>query len=483
MHSFSVSKSPSATSASASTSTTTSQDSQPGTADGQRPRSSFMDLSTAVHTPESPLIPATYHQQDELGLSSEMGITQITPFEALATHLAVTFDDDHQGRFATSSSSLHNEPARSQKSSQPIDDVAPIVREEQSPDPTDKWIILTGNPKKPFKCGYKGCGKRYTRKTYLRTHFVRHTGNSPYKCYMGECTGKFAFGSREELNRHIRVYHSLEKPFECKICKKRFRRSDYLKYHVEHVHSFKAKKKSPKSQRVSKSFSVTTTTHTASISTMTSRVSQPELAAGQRQQGPCVGISTTINTPESMQIAASYHQQDGLRLLAEVSTSQINPFAALATHSTVTFEDEAVTTGIAGAPNLPSDQSQAEQSPDPTDTIKWIIVDKSQERPYICGYPGCDMAYLRKEHLKRHFVKHTGTSKFKCPYSECVGNEYYFSDDAALKRHIAIIHTRDRPFQCKLCDRRFRLQHHLKYHTKYVHGIEEEKKLPKRKKK
>ena len=476
MHSFSVSKSPSATST--STSTTTSQYSQSGTADEQRPRSSFMDLSTIVHTPESLLIPTTYHQQDELGLLSEMGTTQINPFEELATHPAV--DDDHQGGSAASSLSLHNEPARSQKSSQPIDDVAPIVREKQRPDPTDKWIISTGNPKKPFKCGYKGCGKRYTRKTYLRAHFVRHTRKSPHKCYMGDCTGKFAFCTRAELARHSQVYHTFERPFECKICEWRFRRSDHLKRHIRRLHSPEAEKKSPKPQNISESSSAATATVTAGISTMTSRVAQP---AGQRQQSSYVGISTTIDTPESMQIAAHYHQQDGLRLLAEVSTSQINPFAALATHRTVTFEDEAVTTGIAGVPNLPSDQYQVEQSPDPRDTIKWIIVDKSQERPYRCGYPGCDMAYLKKEHLKRHFAKHTDTSKFKCPYPECAGNEHYFSEDATLKRHIAVIHTRYRPFQCKLCDRRFRLQHHLKYHMRYVHGIEEEKKLPKRKKK
>ena len=461
MHSFSVSESTSAT----NTSTTTSQDSQPSTADGQRPRGDFMDLTTTVHMPESQLIPAAYHQQDELEPLSEMSTTQINPFEALSTHLAVTFDDDHQGRSATSSLSLHNEPARSQKSSQQVDDVAPIVREEQSPVPTDKWIILTGNPKKPFKCGYKGCGKCYTRKTYLRTHFVRHTRNSPYKCYMGECTGKFAFGSRDELNRHIRVYHTLEKPFECEICDKRFRRKDSLKRHKEHVHSPEKEKKSPKPQSVCKSSSAATTI------TISSGNSQPQSVAEQRPRSPLVGLSTTIDAPESMQIAASYHQQDGLKLLAEVSTSQINPFTALATHQTVTFDDEAVTKEIAGVPNLPSDQYQAEQSPDPTDTNKWIIIDKSQKRPYQCGYQGCDKGYFQMSTLKRHFVKHTGISKFKCPHPECVGNEY-FSESAMLKRHNARKHSQDKPFKCELCDRQFRLQKHFKYHKKCVHGIE-----------
>ena len=482
MHSSPVPKSLSTTTPPAtSTSVTASGASQRESAGGQHRQGSFIGLSTTAHTPESTRISSTYYQQDELRLLSNISASQIDPFEVLATHQAVTFVDRDQGQSA-SFLSLSNEPSRSQRSSQPVDDVVPIVREEQSPDPKDKWIILTGDKKKPFKCGYEGCGRCYSRKRDLKWHLVRHTGDSPYRCYMGECTGEVAFCRPEGLKRHIRVYHTFEKPFECKICERRFGRTDHLRSHRERIHSFEAKKRSPKPQSVSESSSAATATITASIRTMTSGVSQPELAAGQHQHGSYVGTSTTINTPESRQ-TATYHQQDGLRLLADVSTSQINPFEALAKHQTVTFDDEAVTTGIAGVPNLPSDQYQAEQSPDPTDTNKWIIVDESQKKPYRCGYPGgCDKIYLTKRSLTRHFVKHTGKSNFKCPHPKCVGNEY-FGDSALLKRHIVLKHTQDKSFQCELCGKQFRLQHHLKYHTKYVHGIEEEKKLPKRKKK
>ena len=476
MHSFSVSKSPSAT----STDTTTSEDSQPGTRDGQRPQSAFVGLSTTIRTPESALILATYHRQDDLGLLSETGTTQIGPFEVLATHQAATFDDHDQGQSA-SSLSLSNESSRSQRSSQPVDDHVPIVREKQSPDPTDKWIMMSGDKKKPFKCGYEGCCRKYSEKAHLRTHFVTHTGDSKLRCYLGDCAGKVIYRDVRVLTRHTQAYHTFERPFGCDNCDRRFRRVEHLKYHREHVHSLKAPKKAPKPQSVFKSSAATITTHTASTSTNTSRVSQPELAAGQRQQGSYAGISTTIDTPESMQIAASYHQQDGLRLLAEVSTSQINPFVALATHQTVTFDNKAVTTEIAGVPNLLGDQYQAEQNPAPTD--KCIIVDKSQRRPYQCGYPGCDKSYLKRSHLTAHLVKHTGTSKFKCPHAECVGNEY-FSDSRMLKRHIASKHTLGKPFQCHKCKKQFMRVESFKYHTEHVvHISENEKKSPERKKK
>ena len=559
MHSFSVSKSPSAT----STGTTTSEDSQPGTKDELRPQGSFVGLSTTIHTPESALIPPTYHQQDESGLLPAIGTTQISPLEALVTYLAVTFGDDHQGQSA-SSLSLSNEPSRSQKSSQPVEDAAPIVREEPSPDPTDKWTIIRGGKKRPFKCGYQGCGRTYVKKASLQTHFVTHTGDSKLRCYLGDCTGIVTYPNTQKLTRHIRVHHTFERPFGCKICDRRFRRPDYLKRHMEHLHSPEVEKKLPKTQSVSKSYSAATATNTASKSTMTSRVSQSASVAGQRQQSSFVDLSTTVRTPEPTLIPATYYQQDELGLLSgisvsDINSSQVDPFEILATYQTVTFEDqvqeqldefplpfdellqpvddfdpmasedpddvklsilpnknderisnrtaisipeheillpnndhfwqaltgivpEAPLVGITGGPKTPSRQHLAKQRPDPTDTNKWIIVDKSQERPYRCGYPGgCDTSYKIKRHLTRHFIAHTGVSNFGCTYPECVGKKY-FRDHTKLNRHIISKHTLEKPFRCDRCNKRFTRKEGLKYHREHVHSPEKEKKSQKRKK-
>ena len=347
MHSPHDSKSTStaiATSTSTITTVTVSEVSQPESAAEQRQQGYFIGFLTTAHTLAGlTQIPSTYYQQDELRFLSDASVSNISasqtdPLEAHTTH-TVTFGDDHQGRSARSLS-LFNEPARSQKSSQQVDDIVPIVREEQSPDRTDKLIMNSGDETMPLQCGYEGCGKKYIRKAKLQEHIVKHFNDSKLRCYAGDCTGTVKFRDKRALTRHIRVRHTFEKPYQCEICKKWYRRIDYLKFRKEHVHSPKKKKKSPKKQSVSKSSSATST------STITSGNFQPE----------------------STQIPEADQQFSGLRLLAEVSTSQINPFEALATHQTVSFEDEQVTTGIARDPNLPSDQHLAKQSPDPIDT-------------------------------------------------------------------------------------------------------------------
>ena len=65
------------------------------------------------------------------------------------------------------------------------------------------------------------------------------------------------------------------------------------------------------SSHVSESTSTATTTTVVIVS----GVSQPELTAGQGQQGSFVGLSTTAHTPESTGISATYYLQDELRPL------------------------------------------------------------------------------------------------------------------------------------------------------------------------
>ena len=525
------------------------------------------------------LIPATYHQQVELGLLSDMSFSdisssQVDPFEILATHQTVTFED--RDKFQEQEQ-LDEFPLPFDKLLQPVDDV-PIVREEQIPDPNDKWIVMIDDKKKPFQCGYKGCGKKYSRKASLQTHIVTHTGNLKLRCFLGECTGTVIYPETQSLTRHIHAHHSFERPFACELCGRRFRLKHHLKDHRKRVHFPEKEKKSPKPQSVSKSSSA------ASTSTMTSGASLSGSAAGQRQQGSLVDLSKTVHAPETKHIPAS-HPKDELRFLSEdelrflfeddlrflsdltdidvskMSTPHIDPFEILATHQTVTFEDqdqvqeqeqpdefllpfdellqpgddfdpmaredpddvnrsilankndgrirnrtaisipehetlppnndhfrqastaivpEAPLVGITGEPKLPSKQHQAHQKPDLTDN--WVILTGDKKRPFKCGYGGCGRRYTRKHDLRRHVIKHTGDSHYKCYRGECNGR-IGFPREQHLIWHIRSEHSFERPYQCDVCYKRFTRSDHLRRHSRDVHFLKNGIKSPKRKKK
>ncbi|ELT92815.1 hypothetical protein CAPTEDRAFT_88579, partial [Capitella teleta] len=87
---------------------------------------------------------------------------------------------------------------------------------------------------------------------------------------------------------------------------------------------------------------------------------------------------------------------------------------------------------------------------------------KSKERRFKCGYENCGNAFKKLSHLRSHFFKHRPISDYKCSYSGC--DATFFRDKVALNRHIRTKHTRERPYKCTLCDRKFIRIDHLKVH-------------------
>ena len=59
----------------------------------------------------------------------------------------------------------------------------------------------------------------------------------------------------------------------------------------------------------------------------------------------------------------------------------------------------------------------------------------------------------------------------------------YFPHLADLNRHIRAINIFEIPYQCEICDKRFRRKDRVKSHRENVHVIEDEKKSSKRKRK
>ena len=240
----------------------------------------------------------------------DISASQVDPFETLATHRTVTFDHNDQERF-DDFSSLIDEPLQPVEGSEskkgdeyefsiivlptteddegirirtmtsiPKHKITPSINDhfrrtlsgtvpeallaaivedphylsdahlvDKEPNPTDEWIMWTGDKIKPFKCGDEGCDKHYLTKKNSQLHLNTHTGDSHTRCYLGECLGKTKFRTSQKLLRHIHTNHTFERPYKCELCSKRFRRSDHLKAHTTRVHTTENEQKSPKREK------------------------------------------------------------------------------------------------------------------------------------------------------------------------------------------------------------------------------------------
>ena len=120
-----------------------------------------------------------------------------------------------------------------------------------------------------------------------------------------------------------------------------------------------------------------------------------------------------------------------------------------------------------------SDNSVANQRLEPIDEWpkEWILRNNDRVYRFKCGFEGCGKAYKRLGHLCKHLFSHRPITKYQCPHPECADNikDRYHPDPSDLKRHIRTRHTRERPYPCRFCARRFLRKDHANGHMKTVH--------------
>ena len=114
----------------------------------------------------------------------------------------------------------------------------------------NRHICAKHTHEKPFSC--RNCDWRFGRKDFLLRHIKKYhpevLGVKAIEPSSGDSSGAIGHGYKQVL---IQRFPRKQKPdsmrrYECKICSKRFLRREHLKYHREHLHSTKNKKKPPK---------------------------------------------------------------------------------------------------------------------------------------------------------------------------------------------------------------------------------------------
>ncbi|KAL7753930.1 hypothetical protein RI367_000862 [Sorochytrium milnesiophthora] len=92
---------------------------------------------------------------------------------------------------------------------------------------------------------------------------------------------------------------------------------------------------------------------------------------------------------------------------------------------------------------------------------------QSEEKPYVCKFPGCSRAFTQSGNLRMHERQHLGVKPHKCP--RC---DKHFAQLGNLKIHERI-HTGMRPYICLVndCRKAFSQMGNLRTHQLKVHGL------------
>ncbi|CAG2121741.1 unnamed protein product, partial [Medioppia subpectinata] len=231
-----------------------------------------------------------------------------------------------------------------------------------------RHYLTVHNCKKPFKC--HKCDKRFQKRSSLSKHkSIYHSGTGapkmPYQCAYEDC-GQ-AFDQRFKLVAHTNKEHTLEQPYACDQCSRRFSMQSYLSRHMSRVHY----RKYP-CESCGQEFD-----------------SRPELNVHYTDnvdhlQHPCDQCDKRCATRNGLlRHIRQHHLLDREHKCPELGCdAQFITAERLQQHA------------LTHAP-------------------------EAERRKYVCEWPGCDRAFFTSSSLTYHRLIHTDVRDFRCEYPDC----------------------------------------------------------------
>lgn len=357
---------------------------------------------------------------------------------------------------------------------------APTSKKEvvsyEGKDANDMFILVDKNGIKTYEC--KVCKKSTVWHTGIIYHIrVHHTKERPFKCKL--CTK--AFHMAGDLTKHVRR-HAGEKPFQCRQCNKCFATSQQLRNH-NIVHGGKK----------SESFHCTgcgkVYTDRSSVWRHIRRTACPgkcakTLPSGTESAEKVNKITLQENASKTAQEKKTHKLGNATKAEKTSKQGHSSKHAKLDRTDNSSKEEEEkkkkkktskpeksamqdnqVEQEAKAAKQVKRKQQESHQDYHETKeetTVKENKKDKKvTKKNFVCK--NCDKTLPNSEAFKAHIEYHRKRKQIVCEYcGKC------WVRIADLKRHIRV-HTNERPYQCPECILAFKVSDALRRHMRQLH--------------
>ncbi|XP_006008072.1 zinc finger protein ZFP2-like [Latimeria chalumnae] len=297
---------------------------------------------------------------------------------------------------------------------------------EEGKDPLDYEIREVIIDEKPFQCSV--CEKSFKRAWELFSHEVVHNEERPFQCDLCDA----AFKRHSDFKSH-RLVHTQERPFSCDLCSKKFKRSSNLQEH-RRIHTGERPYRCACCEKSFKS---------------PYELQRHMLVHCTEKPFKCGDCGKDFPTPNSLLLHQRQHCDDKPHTCG-ICGKKFTYGHSLKVHERVHTGDRPFVCPICGKGFK---QSNALASHERVHT---------GERPFVCKT--CGKAFKQSSYLVIHERSHTGERPYKCELCEKA-----FARPSLLLQHHRV-HSEERPYKCSFCEKFFKDLSYLAIHEKVHTG-------------